>query len=99
MSGCLMRKIRLILAALFVGMAAATVVRAATVDRHSPITLAATKTGKERLSDKGSDEQRTDDCKVSPAQRTRARPTNCPWDSVGGNQQPRPAGPESPNRQ
>lgn len=37
-------------------------------------------TGKERLSDKGSDEQRMDDCKVPPARRTRARPTACPWD-------------------
>ncbi len=39
-----------------------------------------TKTGKERLSDKGSDEQRVDDCKVSQARRTRPRPTACPWD-------------------
>ena len=38
---------------------------------------AATKTGKERLTDKASDEQRVDDCKVPPARRTRARPTNC----------------------
>jgi hypothetical protein len=34
-------------------------------------------TAKERLSSKGSDEQRVDDCKVPPAQRTRARPTDC----------------------
>jgi hypothetical protein len=37
-------------------------------------------TGKERLSDKGSDEQRVDDCNVAPERRTRARPTGCPWD-------------------
>jgi hypothetical protein len=37
----------------------------------------AVRTGKERLSDKGSDEQRADDCKVPPARRTRARPTSC----------------------
>lgn len=37
-------------------------------------------TGKERLSDKGSDEQRVDDCKVPAVRRTRARPTACPWD-------------------
>lgn len=37
------------------------------------------KTGKERLSDKGSDEQRVDDCKVPPSERTRPRPTACPW--------------------
>jgi hypothetical protein len=38
------------------------------------------KTGKERLSDKATDEQRVDDCKVSPERRTLARPTACPWD-------------------
>ena len=37
------------------------------------------KTGKERLSDKGSSEQRVDDCKVPPSERTRPRPTACPW--------------------
>ncbi len=41
---------------------------------------AATLTGKERLSDKASDEQRVDDCKVPKARRTRARPVACPWD-------------------
>jgi hypothetical protein len=46
-----------------------------------PAMFAATKTGKERLSDKASDEQRVDDCKVSQARRTRARPTSCPWDA------------------
>ena len=35
------------------------------------------RTGKERLSDKASDEQRVDDCKVPPARRTRSRSTNC----------------------
>ena len=40
-----------------------------------------TLTGKERLSDKASDEQRVDDCKVPAARRTRARPTACPWDA------------------
>jgi hypothetical protein len=34
-------------------------------------------TGKERLSDKASDEQRVDDCKVPPSRRTRPRPTDC----------------------
>ena len=37
-------------------------------------------TGKERLSDKASGEQRVDDCKIAPGRRTRARPTDCPWD-------------------
>jgi hypothetical protein len=41
---------------------------------------AAMLTGKERLSDKASDEQRVDDCKVPPERRTRHRPTACPWD-------------------
>lgn len=38
------------------------------------------KTGKERLGDKASDEQRVNDCKVPPARRTRDRPSLCPWD-------------------
>jgi hypothetical protein len=32
---------------------------------------------KERLSDKASDEQRVNDCKVPPEKRSRARPTDC----------------------
>jgi hypothetical protein len=32
---------------------------------------------KERLSDKASDEQRVNDCKVPPEKRTRVRPTDC----------------------
>jgi hypothetical protein len=37
------------------------------------------KTGKERLSDKASDEQRVDNCKVPPErQGTKARPSDCP---------------------
>ena len=36
------------------------------------------KTGKERLSDKASDEQRANDCKVPQGRRTRARPADCP---------------------
>jgi hypothetical protein len=51
-------------------------------DHHDsgPVPSVGTRTGKERLSDKGSDEQRVDDCKVPRTQRTRARPTACPWD-------------------
>jgi hypothetical protein len=37
----------------------------------------AVKTGKERLTDKASDEQRVDDCKVAQAKRSRPRPTDC----------------------
>jgi len=36
------------------------------------------KTGKERLTHKSSDEQRMDDCKVPQSRRTRVRPTDCP---------------------
>ena len=39
--------------------------------------LAPARTGKERLTDKGSDEQRMDDCKVPAARRTRERPSDC----------------------
>lgn len=38
------------------------------------------RTGKERLSDKASDAQRVDDCRVPPARRTRPRPATCPWE-------------------
>jgi hypothetical protein len=38
------------------------------------------KTGKERLTDKASDEQRTNDCKVPQARRTHARSAHCPWE-------------------
>jgi hypothetical protein len=38
------------------------------------------KTAKERLSDKASDEQRVNDCKVPAERRTRTRPTQCPWE-------------------
>jgi len=37
----------------------------------------AVRTGKERLTDKSSDEQRVDDCKVPPPGRTRPRPIEC----------------------
>jgi hypothetical protein len=39
------------------------------------------KTAKERLSDKASDEQRVNDCKVPAERRTRARSAQCPWDA------------------
>ncbi len=41
----------------------------------------ALKTGKERLGEKATDEQRVNDCKVPPGRRTRSRPTACPWDT------------------
>lgn len=48
-------------------------------DHSASAAFAAAKTGKERLTDKGSDEQRVDDCKVPRSERTRPRPTACPW--------------------
>jgi len=63
-----------LLAVLLTGAAAAPALAG------NPDHQAGVKTGKERLSDKASDEQRVDDCKVPPARRTRARPTACPWD-------------------
>ncbi len=53
---------------------------AAEHDQPSSAAQGFAKTAKERLSDKGSDEQRVDDCKVPQARRTRPRPTACPWD-------------------
>ena len=40
-------------------------------------TPAPVRTGKERLTDKASDEQRVNDCKVAQARRTRPRPAGC----------------------
>jgi hypothetical protein len=47
------------------------------VGDHADTAVSAVRTGKERLGDKGSDEQRVDDCKVPKEQRTRVRPTDC----------------------
>ncbi len=56
--------------------------QAAEPDRPAPLASQTDpKTGKERLSDKATDEQRVDDCKVAPERRTRARSTVCPWDA------------------
>lgn len=63
----------------FVSIALASTL-AADYDHQPSAMLGISKTGKERLSDKGSDEQRVDDCKVPQARRSRARPTACPWD-------------------
>jgi len=50
---------------------------AVSTQADEPPETPAVHTGKERLSDKASDEQRMDDCKVPPQRRTRARP-ECP---------------------
>jgi hypothetical protein len=60
-----------------VGLALGPVV-AAEQDQRPPAAFPAAKTGKERLTDKATDEQRVDDCRVPQARRTRARPTECP---------------------
>lgn len=65
---------RIALAVLLAGLAFGPVLL---VGRHHQSAFAADRTGKERLTDKSSDEQRVDDCKVPPAKRTRARPTGC----------------------
>jgi hypothetical protein len=72
-----MRHTILILVALLAGGAGAPSMQAVPGYQRSNVTLAATRTGKERLSDKSSDEQRLDDCKVPEARRTKARPANC----------------------
>jgi hypothetical protein len=54
-----------------IGAAAQTTVQHAGSGHRSMETL------KERLSDKASDEQRVNDCKVPPEKRSRARPTDC----------------------
>ncbi len=41
------------------------------------VVSAPARTLKERLTDKASDEQRVNDCKVPPEKRTRARPIDC----------------------
>jgi hypothetical protein len=51
---------------------------AAQASEHDQVSVSApAATGKERLSDKASDEQRVDDCKVPPSRRTRPRPIGC----------------------
>ena len=74
---------RTLLIVLLAGAAASSAIAA---DLASPPPLDHRLTGKERLSDKGSDEQRLDDCKVPAARRTRARPTACPgmWRTEAG---------------
>jgi len=58
-------------------------------DRPVNAMLAAAKTGKERLGDKASDEQRVNDCKVPETRRTRVRSADClghkgSWAGIAG---------------
>jgi hypothetical protein len=65
------------------GMAIAEQRNQAANDPPVPTAAPAAQSGlsaKERLSDKASDGQRVDDCKVPSNKRTRPRPTACPWD-------------------
>jgi hypothetical protein len=70
--------LRVVLAALIAlaGSGAASAADAPSSQSQPP--KATVKTGKERLGDKASDEQRVDDCKVPPERRSRTRPANCP---------------------
>ena len=77
MAGHPMRHIVLISIALLVGAADANVVLAGDGQPQSAAPATGGGTGKERLGDKGSDEQRIDDCKVPKARRTRDRPVGC----------------------
>jgi hypothetical protein len=63
--------------AISVAVAAHGSVAAADPNQPAAAAFTSAKTSKERLSDKASDEQRVDDCKVPQARRTRPRPTAC----------------------
>jgi hypothetical protein len=65
------------LAILMAGSSPGPIVQA-NPDQPAVAVRAPARTGKERLSDKASDEQRVDDCKVPLSRRTHPRPTACP---------------------
>jgi hypothetical protein len=67
----------IVLAILLAGLTSESMISAPDQEPTVPAASVAARTGKERLTDKASDEQRVDDCKVPPAQRTRTRPTDC----------------------
>ena len=69
-----------ILAILFFSSAASQIVAGQTPEAKTSQPLSEPATAKERLSDKGSDEQRVNDCKVPVSRRSRERPTDCAWD-------------------
>jgi hypothetical protein len=73
--GCLDLMHRIALVLLLAGLVPCSALSAGDHDQSAVSTVV--RTGKERLGDKASDEQRVDDCKVTPAKRTRSRPTNC----------------------
>jgi hypothetical protein len=69
-----------LVAVVLTGVALGPAMAAGDHDRSASAASAFAKTGKERLTDKGSDEQRVDDCKVPLSKQTRPRPTACPWE-------------------
>ena len=69
-----------IIPAVLLGYTMLNPVQATEPRRDAAAPQAPPKTAKERLSDKASDEQRVNDCKVSAERRTRIRPTQCPWE-------------------
>jgi hypothetical protein len=71
---------RTIIPVIFLAYAMLNPAQAAEPTRDAAAPQASLKTAKERLSDKASDEQRVNDCKVLAERRTRARSSRCPWD-------------------
>ena len=69
-----------IIPVVLLGCAMLNPTQAAEPTRDAAAPQAPLKTAKERLSDKASDEQRVNDCKVPAERRTRARSSRCPWD-------------------
>ena len=69
-----------IIALILLGYTMLSPAQATEPTRDAPTPQAPLKTAKERLSDKASDEQRVNDCKVPAERRTRPRSTRCPWD-------------------
>jgi hypothetical protein len=71
---------RTIISVILLGYAMLNPAQATEPTREAASSQAPVKTAKERLSDKASDEQRVNDCKVPAERRTRVRSTQCPWD-------------------
>ena len=71
---------RTIIPVILLGYAMLNPAQATEPTRDAAAPQAPLKTAKERLSDKASDEQRVNDCKVPAERRTRARSAWCPWD-------------------
>ena len=69
-----------IIPGLLLGYAMLNLAQATEPTRGAPAPQAPLRTAKARLSDKASDEQRVNDCKVPAERRTRTRSTRCPWD-------------------